>query len=120
MARSVLKGGDEVLRNLNREIAKLRGRTRFGVYKAALLVRRESQRLTPVDQGNLISSAGTESVGSEEQPASVIYYTASYAPFVHEDLEARHTNGTAKFLEKALLENEGRVLRIIAKEAEIE
>lgn len=34
----------------------------------------------------------------------VVGYAAPYAVFVHEDLEAHHTNGQAKFLEQPLRE----------------
>lgn len=45
-------------------------------------------------------------------------YTAFYAVFVHEDMNASHTKGQrAKYLQRAIQENSRRVFRIVAEEA---
>ena len=111
-------GLDRVLQNLNKQIGQIQGANEQGLRAAALVVQREAQKKTPVDTGNLKNSAYTDSEGGKH-PAAVIGYQAAYAPFVHEDLEARHTNGEAKFLEKALNENQGRILKIVQRHAEI-
>lgn len=47
-----------------------------------------------------------------------IGYTAYYAVFVHEDIDARHTKGQrAKYLQQAIQENSRRIYRIVAQEA---
>ncbi|GAG31886.1 unnamed protein product, partial [marine sediment metagenome] len=51
------KGLDKVLKNLNKEIQKIEGRTQAGVTEAALYIKRESQKKTPMDLGNLVNSA---------------------------------------------------------------
>lgn len=54
MAR--IEGMDEVLRNLGRETKAIVGASAAGVVKGALLIMRESQKLTPIRLGNLRNS----------------------------------------------------------------
>lgn len=87
-----------------------------GLKRAGLLVQGDAQKLTPVDEGNLRGSAYTELVGTLTVQVG---YTAEYAPHVHEDLQARHTVGEAKFLEKSVQQNAGDVLKILHEEMKI-
>ena len=50
----------------------------------------------------------------DEQIMVEIGFSAAYAIFVHEDEEARHEVGSAKFLEMAVVDNEQRIIQIIA------
>lgn len=51
------KGLDKVLLGLNKAIDKIEGQTVEGMLEAALLIKGEAQRITPVDTGNLKASA---------------------------------------------------------------
>ena len=51
------QGMDVVLKNLNKEIGKIKGATVDGLLEAALLIKGDAQRVTPVDTGNLRASA---------------------------------------------------------------
>lgn len=54
-----LVGMEKVLRNLNREISKIEGRTLKGLIRSAILIRRDMEAtppLIPVDTGNLRAS----------------------------------------------------------------
>jgi hypothetical protein len=54
-----IKGFDEVMKNLNDEIVKIKGRTMQGLIKAAIVIRRDMDRtppLIPVKTGNLRAS----------------------------------------------------------------
>lgn len=51
-----IKGMQEVLDNIAKETRGIVGASASGVLKGGLLVMRESQRLTPVDSGNLRNS----------------------------------------------------------------
>jgi len=51
------QGLETVLKNLNKEVRKIRKRTQSGITKAALYIRGESQKLCPVVTGNLRNSA---------------------------------------------------------------
>ncbi len=96
-----IKGLDNVLRNLNKEIKGIENRALDGLKAAGLKVQAEAQRRVPVDLGNLRGSASTDTL-SKNPPAVAVSFGAAYAVFVHEDLEATHINGEAKFLENAV------------------
>lgn len=51
----------------------------------------------PVDKGELKGSGTVQTDGL----TGTVVYTAEHAVFVHEDLEAHHDSGSAKFLENA-------------------
>lgn len=57
MAESELKGLDEVINNLNKEIKKIKGRSQAGLYLGGQHIRRESQKQCPVVTGNMKNSA---------------------------------------------------------------
>jgi len=119
MARSDLTGEAEVLRNLNREIRKIKGRTVKGTLKAGLLIKRRSQDEVPVDTSNLKDGAYVETISQTPEIIVEVGYVAFYAVYVHERLELRHKVGKAKFLEDPLKISTGDVLRIIAENARI-
>ena len=52
-----LQGLSEVLKNLNREIEKQRLNTKEGLTEAALVVKADAVRITPIDLSNLRGSA---------------------------------------------------------------
>ena len=115
-----LTGTERVLANLNREILGIKGRTRAGVMKAALLVKNRSVKRTPVDTGNLRASAYVQEWRIGKGPGAEIGYTAAYAPYVHEIDKAYRKPGTSwKFLEKALRESRKEILEIIRESAKV-
>ena len=122
-----ISGIEQVLKNLNWEIKLINNRSRAGLRDAALVVRRRSQQLTPVDIGNLKASAYTEAYDTPLGPGAEIGYTADYAVFVHE-IDRHHKTGKPivhqvgqwKFLETALKEKSKEVLEIIRRHADIE
>jgi hypothetical protein len=67
-------------------------------------LQQKSVDITPVDTGALRASAFTEAE-SGSNPSVIVGYTEEYAIFVHENLEANHPVGQAKFLEQPLQEN---------------
>jgi len=116
-----IKGLDEVLKNLNREIQAIEGRSKAGIRQAVLLVRRRSQIYTPVDTGNLVNSIYTEVYDTSKGPVGEIGYTAAYAPRVHEMIGAtfKKPGARAKFLETALNESVKDILSTIKKRVEV-
>lgn len=114
-----LTGLSGVLKNLNSAIAGIKGRTEGGVLKAALLVDRRSGEKTPVRFGILKASRSTQLIQGGNEPQAAVSYKAAYAPFVHENLEAHHNVGEAKFLEHAVNESTGDIVRIIGEEARV-
>lgn len=154
-----VQGLQQVLEDLNKEIGKIRNQTKKGLYRAAIPIRRDAQKMCPVVTGNLKASAyintswiGTEygtnspfkgdnanQMSSEHQsklqassariqgkryPVVEVGFTAFYAPFVHEnpnagnaDYEGTSEVGQWKFLEKAVKQNQDKIVEIIKSEA---
>lgn len=108
-----VKGLREVLANLDETHRRFIENGKRGLWKSGFLVEREANKQVPVDLGNLKASSYTKMIG----PLIVqVGYTAEYALHVHEDLEANHTVGNAKFLENAEKETRSQRLDIIKKE----
>lgn len=84
----------------------------------------EAKKRTPVDTGALRSSGHVTPVDYTGQKASVAIVfggvSVDYAEKVHEDLEAFHRVGQAKFLESVIVESEPYMLDRIARRLKIE
>ena len=127
-----VEGMDDVMANLNREIAAIENRTSAGLLAAGLIVQGESQRRVPVEYGNLRGSAFTRKTPESELVVEV-GYGADYAVYVHENLEQVlkgkprpsgigvywGPEGEPKFLENAAREKEGEILETVAAYAEV-
>ncbi len=124
-----VEGIREAMRAAN---VKLGWRVRRGLIKAGLLLQRLSQEIVPVDTGNLKNSAGSKAIGHGWSTDVVVYYTAAYAVYVHENTMAAHgavynlrypnrksrgERQQAKFLETPARVHRDELLRVIAKEA---
>lgn len=112
-----LEGTEEMIRRLKKEGKILAQDFAKNVKKAGLYLQRESQKIVPVDLGNLKGSAFTRWVAGKGWSITVVVgYTANYAIYVHEDLNARHKPGkVAKYLERPLREKRMRLLEIMEK-----
>ena len=136
---AVVTGLDEVLRNLNEEVTQIEGDTRSGLISAARFIKLEAMSRAPEDTGNLKDTAFNKIGDSRTGPFETIGFTALYAPAVHESKEKLKgeprahfgrtregvefgggsgtghywDKGESHFLEKALLENFGLILRKI-------
>ena len=137
-----LKGLDNVLANLNKEIKKIEGATHKGIVAAGEFIKEESQLMAPLDFGPLRASAFAISSAPLQ---ATIGYTAKYAAAVHESpmtLKGQPRadfgktragvsfgggsgkgtywdNGENKFLEKAVKNNIPQTLKIIQKRSKI-
>ena len=89
-----------------------------GLKRAGLLLQRESQKIVPVDTGSLKNSSFTRSRGDDTVAVEVqVGYTAGYALYVHENLDARHKAGKqAKFLEQPLRELHKEFVSLVTQE----
>lgn len=104
-------------RTVNRSLA--RG-VRSGLTEAGMVWHGDAVRITPVDTGQLRQSLTWEltGVGSFMESASGRVRLGSnleYAPAVHENLDAHHPVGQAKFIETPLRENRDKYLRLVAE-----
>lgn len=91
----------------------------IGLKRAGLFLQRESQKIVPIEFGVLRNSAFTRSEGSGFGTVVRVGYDASYAIYVHENLDASHKPGKqAKFLERPLREKRKQMADIIMESAE--
>lgn len=104
------RGVREVTSNMRRSANGAQSGAARGARSLANQVLRESQSLVPVETGALKASGRVEShMNMKGISVSVAYgardarNSSRYAVYVHEDLNAFHPHGTAKFLEIAWL-----------------
>lgn len=117
-----IKGQRQVMRNLNRQIGLIKGRTAQGLLAAGLFVENESNKHVPQDKGVLLGSSFTSPGSIGGNPIVKVGYTAKYAPFVHEMPASNNFSKTgtgSKFLLNAVTQNLRMILSIIAKRAQI-
>lgn len=105
---------EQITLNLAKEIEKIKGATVTGLYKAGLMIEREAIKRAPKDTGNMRNSFLT----IKENNHVEIKNKANYSLYVHENMEARHPIGEAKFLENAIKAKQDEALKIIAENAE--
>jgi len=103
---------------LKQESLETNKRVRRGMIKGGLFLQRKSQQVAPVDTGNMKNSAFTRGKGQGRKFEVTVGYTASYALFVHENLNMRHKPGKeAKFLEGPLRKHRREIDQIIVQES---
>jgi len=90
----------------SRVSAKMRSKVEkftIGLKKAGLYLQAQSQKLVPVDYGVLKSTAFTRVENPNTPNVSVVVgYTANYAMYVHENLDAKHGAAFNSFYAKEL------------------
>jgi hypothetical protein len=111
------------LLNFKRNIGKEIGRA---LYQETSVELKEVKRRTPVDKGALRASEHVEGPLRTGPNDSIIYAlivaggpAAPYAIYVHEDLEAIHPVGQAKYIESVLLESRPFMAARIAKRIDL-
>lgn len=135
-----------VMRNLNREVQQIQGRTVKGLLQGAIVIRRDMDTTPPVipvasntlrTSWFIVSSAGDIraknlepfiSLKSAEAqmlarrgPLVIMGFSANYAAYVHEMVDAtfQRPGAGAKFFEASINRNHGAVLDVIRKEAKV-
>lgn len=133
---AAITGVREVLANLARRNKQLAAGCERGVTKAGLRLQRASQLLVPVNFGVLKASAYTRVTGKGLKANAHVGYTASYALFVHENVEMKlkgqprtppnkgkywdpQGRGQSKFLEEPARRMGPELLRVIKDEMRI-
>lgn len=130
-------GMEEVLANLKKAKNVLAIRAAQGLKMAGLYLQAESQKLVPVDTGNLKASAFTRATGSGFKTDVNVGYTASYAPYVHEAVGMKlkglprmgegskghywdpQGRAQAKFLEEPFRRLEPKLIAIVKRHAKV-
>lgn len=118
-----LKGAAEVRRRLERFKKNLPEEVGAALYKETEIEAKEVKRRTPVDRGNLRASVHVKGPFIYRSGKNVRIFTriavggpsAPYAIYVHEDLDAFHKVGQAKFLESVVLESRPYMAARVAK-----
>lgn len=112
-----LTGIETVMGNLNKEVVKIQGKTMQGLLVAAAHVRRDMEPLIPVDLGNLRASFFVTSTfeGGGTKPVVTLGFSANYAWFVHENVDAtfKRPGAESKFLEKSMKRSTGEIIKIL-------
>ena len=132
MADKHLRGLDQTLKNLNKKILGVKNVTVDGLLAGGLIVQADAQRHVPVEFGVLRQSAYTRKVREGTNPLVEVGFTASYAPYVHENVEMKWRGlprksgkgvywgpqGEARFLANAVTRQTEKVVEVVAKRAE--
>lgn len=128
--RFSIRGGTVIRRELERLLDAYPEAMGAAIYQEGLAIEADAKARTPVDTGRLRASAfvtppkrgeitqvmvrypdsgpGESSIlsviatGDRRRVSVQVGYATDYAPYVHENLEAHHAVGEAKFLENAV------------------
>ena len=106
-----IKNIDQLMRAYDNVGNIVRKEMKDALNKSGAVVENTAKRKTPVDQGHLRRSIqkGKKARAGDRQVS--VGSNVKYALSQHENLHFRHTVGEAKFLDKALKQNESRINR---------
>lgn len=111
-----IKGFDELLNNLRGSKRILHRNIKVALDKSISHAETSSKRLTPVDTGLLKSSIGGVRGWSWVRGwRASVGTNVRYAVYVHEDKNAYHNDGEAKFMEKGLKRSKPFIERTLQK-----
>lgn len=116
-----VEGLKKVQKNLRKELKNIDSDVGRGLKLAFAWLQKRIIKVTPLEFNILRSSFFSQVLKLKNGWDGVIGFTAKYAPFVHEKTTANFkTPGTqAKFLEKPIMDNSDKILRIVQQEAKI-
>lgn len=111
-----ITGLTEVEANINRLIRNNWTDAKKGLLKEANIILNQSIRQTPCEFGDLRRSGTVEETKDTKREYEVtIGFNESYAAAVHENLNAHHDIGNAKYLEDPLMARVDDIPKNIAK-----
>jgi len=108
-----MSGMDGVMRNLMKISKQAERNLEQSITEGSHVILDRSNELVPVATGELKDSGKVEKPSRLE---SEVTYDADYAIHVHEDLEAFHPHGQAKFLQTAISEKSKEIIHKINEE----
>lgn len=124
MADVTLKGTEALRAKLQNLAARMPTAVGDALYQEAQIEMTEAKRRTPVDTGALRASGMVHQPQMLGRDISVALTFGSvaigYAVRVHEDLDAFHTVGQAKFLESTLNESRAHLPSRIARRIDLD
>lgn len=119
----VIKGVAEMAALVRSAASKFPSAVEKALYQEAQIEMTESKRRCPVDTGTLLASGFVQQpVRAGSNISVTLGYggeASSYAVIVHEDLEAFHKVGQAKYLESVLKESASHMAARIAKRIDL-
>lgn len=115
-----LVGIDRTLTHVRQLAKEDKKALRAGMGKAGRFLLARSKALTPVSTGRLHASGKSRVLNnSESNPEYIVSFDTDYAVHVHENLDAFHPVGQAKFLEEPAREYRLTLLHIIRSEVRL-
>jgi len=125
-AKSGLTGIENVMRNLNKEAAKIKIKSMGALTDAATMIRRDMDATPPkipIDTGTLRASWTTVPGHGVAGFFMIMRFTAGYAIYVHEmegaDINWNRPGSGGKFFESALVRNQENILLIFKRDLSI-
>lgn len=116
----MIKGANEMVALLKRVAEQFPDRVAAAIYQEAQIEMTEAKRRTPVDTGRLRASGTVHAPERKGTNISVtMSYGTDYAIYVHENTEAFHKVGQAKFLESVLNESRSSMAARIAARVDL-
>ena len=100
-----MRGGNDMIRKLQAAAQRIQTDVRAAVNDEGERLLDKAEERVPVDTGELRDSGHVIDATEGDTIAAEIEFDAPHALVVHEDLEAKHDDGQAKFLESVLKEN---------------
>ncbi len=127
MAKGKLDGADKMRKKLERAKVAIPNEVARALYLETEVEAKEVKRRTPVDKGPLRASIHVQGPYIVYLKGRRVIYTritaggpsALYAVYVHEDLDAYHKVGQAKFLESTIMESRPYMAARVAKRVEL-
>jgi hypothetical protein len=111
-----LEGLDKALKNINRQIAKIKNVSVKEMREIGMDLHSKSAELAPVDTGDLRGSGYDYTGKLNGEIVTEVGFKQVYAVVQHENLEFNHPQGgEAKYLEKPLKKNTRRYVERLAK-----
>ena len=116
--KTELLGVEKVLQNLNKEAKRIGKHSMASLIRVMIFIRREMDPLIPIDTGNLRASFFNNPMRTSMGPIIIFGFTANYAVHVHENIDAKFKKPTAeaKFMEKAIDRNKGKILLMLQQD----
>ncbi len=112
-----LTGIEEMRKKADATKREFRNAVIRAVKKFERIEGKEMDRRTPIDTRELIESRFEgEPIVNGNRIEAVMGYTADHAEVVHEDLEAHHSIGQAKYMESVLNESGPHFLERVAED----
>ena len=107
------QGIDDILKFFDQYSKKVDIVLDAGLQKGAKKILNTSNALAPRDTGSMITETDVHDAGELRYD---VRYNSDYSLYVHEDLEARHPQGQAKFLQEATNQEGRKVISEISKD----